>query len=500
MEKEKYYIQVEAVNFSNFVFDTNDISTIRGGSFILLDSIKKITEKFKDKIKSISTAASIGLYSFDGSEEEKDKIIKEINEFLEENTSGYATFVIADVVVKEDNQFQKYMEELKSILRKKQWQQLTVRIPEFLETDQECYLDGWRPANEDYNLEKDEKISPMTAYRREKGRDIKHKLFKELLSDIQDENLCAQDLSLLATDKTKGNLNGKIAFIHIDGNNFGKIRRKTCNSEENRTKFDQVIQDEFRIPFLKKLLEKAKTDPAFLTKDSKGKEALRLEILLWGGDEIIIVVPAWNAWKVLDLYYEQAKILKFNNIFLTQRASVIFCHHNAPILHIRNLAENYLYIAKDSILESCETKGFGLNIPHEYGDAFHYLVLKSFDMTTNNLKQFLSNYYSSNTRHENYSHKDFLLTYEKYSKFKEKFILVRNNISREKIRKIILTYHDEDDEKRNQSIEDSIKLVPKDEREKIHKALTELASAFNSASYWYILNDLWDLIPYWEEK
>jgi hypothetical protein len=37
---KKYFLQVEAVNIQSFVYDTNDISTIRGGSYVLMDTIK----------------------------------------------------------------------------------------------------------------------------------------------------------------------------------------------------------------------------------------------------------------------------------------------------------------------------------------------------------------------------------------------------------------------------------------------------------------------------
>ena len=37
-----YYLRVEAVNLDNFVYDTNDISTISGGSFLLLDTVNRV--------------------------------------------------------------------------------------------------------------------------------------------------------------------------------------------------------------------------------------------------------------------------------------------------------------------------------------------------------------------------------------------------------------------------------------------------------------------------
>ena len=42
----KYYIHAEAFNLDPIVYDTHDISTIRGGSFMLLDAIQQIPAAF----------------------------------------------------------------------------------------------------------------------------------------------------------------------------------------------------------------------------------------------------------------------------------------------------------------------------------------------------------------------------------------------------------------------------------------------------------------------
>ncbi len=59
---KKYYLRIEGVNLSNFVYDTQDLSTIRGGGLILLDSIDKLKENFKGILDPISTGASSGLF------------------------------------------------------------------------------------------------------------------------------------------------------------------------------------------------------------------------------------------------------------------------------------------------------------------------------------------------------------------------------------------------------------------------------------------------------
>jgi len=97
----EYYLRMEGVNLGNFVYDTHDLSTIRGGGLLLLESPCKIRDKIKSKynitLEEISTGASSGLFRFDV---EKDEDAKEVRLLVEnllkeaENGLQYATFVV----------------------------------------------------------------------------------------------------------------------------------------------------------------------------------------------------------------------------------------------------------------------------------------------------------------------------------------------------------------------------------------------------------------------
>jgi hypothetical protein len=59
----EYYLRLEGVNLANFVYDTQDLSTVRGGSLILLDGVKWLEAHAKtvsgvSKFQRISTGAS----------------------------------------------------------------------------------------------------------------------------------------------------------------------------------------------------------------------------------------------------------------------------------------------------------------------------------------------------------------------------------------------------------------------------------------------------------
>src|SRR5439155_23707913 len=90
----------------------------------------------------------------------------------------------------------------------------------------------------------------------------------------------------------------------------------------------------------------------------------RLETLLWGGDELIWVVPAWQGWKILSLFYRQSTNWNFAAQPLTHAAGMVFCHHNAPIHSITALAKTLAEVAKEKSRDQ---------------NLFAYLVLESFD-------------------------------------------------------------------------------------------------------------------------
>ena len=505
----KYYLRVEAVNLSNFVYDTHDISTIRGGSYLLLDAIESMADQFKGRLEPITLAASQGLFWFETSSSDPDidcrQIEQDVLAYLAAKTGGHSTFLAATQVDIPKN-FPQVLEKLEAQIHWQQWHMPTVTIPNRETTDKECYLDGWRPGVIDYNVDPsvgDARISTATYYRRQEGRKIKHRLFFEILGDEQYlGQISVKDLGELSQDSTKGILNGKIAYIHVDGNSFGSIRRKLCNSEEDRKGFDDTIQTGFRIPFLKALLEWAKSDPDFQTYDMQGKIALRLEVLLWGGDEMTLVVPAWMGLRVAQLFFEHTENLQFKDLSLSHRAAVIFCHHNAPILLVRQLAEQMLDRTKTDIkatlqdtpeFQSCnqqeQEKLISLVSSHTYGDALHYLVLESFDLLQGELDDFLGSYYKG------IDYKKLLITAVELGTIFDALKIIRSNIPRGKALKIIDAVQEQKFGEVDSLTKEVIKLIPLEEQTLVARAIEILTQAGQDHARWYLATDLWDYIP-----
>lgn len=359
-----YYLRVEAVNLDNFVYDTNDISTIRGGSFLLLDTVNRLesAHDLKGLLEKVSMGASAGLFRIIGND--PDDVKKRVKDYLSNKTDGHTTFVV-DTLDGDSRSFKAVQEQLISKNRWSQWQQLTIPWGRGWEgSDLPCTLDGVRPAMviEPFPENKSKKVSRSVKFRRDRGRELRNDIYAHILGQTSCPYEFTSNLENLSEDKDQGVLNKKIAFIYIDGNKFGRIRDEKCTEEKMLQEFDKSVQKDFREAVLKKLLSHMYGNDA-----SQADEKLRLETLLWGGDEIEWVVPAWKGWEVLRLFYEFDPNHAYDKIPLTHAAGIVFCHHNAPILQIRKLAHRLADIAKSNLTSIPKSR--------EHGDIFHYLAL-----------------------------------------------------------------------------------------------------------------------------
>ena len=391
----KFYLRLEGVNLNNFVYETFDLSTIRGGSLLLLQAVKDIQANIAG-LTEVSTGASVGLFSFEAnSEDEAKKKRDDVDDYLKKTNTNYrhATFVVDVTPVKSDGEFQKSRE---AVLALNRWRQMTapqVAVPEYSnefplpDTPDVCVVDKLRPAKEKLNFKNEEKhISMSVATRRKYGFDKKQTFIKDELHQIGKSNLVehkfAWHFNQITRDSTKGNLNKKMAVIYFDGNGFGGIQSGLANQVELEH-FDREIK-KYRREWLARLVERMNKEDGWLvtaedelTANLDEKLHYRMEILLWGGDDSYLVVPAWKGWETLADFFSVSKdwVNPTNPAKkLKHAAGIVFCHHNAPIRRI-----------KDLVKEICDKKAKH-NRDENY---FVYEILESFDHIGKSLDSYL---------------------------------------------------------------------------------------------------------------
>ena len=392
-----YYLRVEGVNLNNFVYDTNDLSTVRGGGLLML----RLAEIFEALLSpysfsKISVGASWGLFKFETNKTLAPRaFLDDLNKRLAvypvsyKDNNGqehhlylgeYATWVLD--MAKADRGFQTGRNQSHALNRWRQMQSLSLTLPKqepFKPDIKEavCDFDLLRPANK--LLRKEEKvISRHVSTRRLYGRYQKQYFYEEEtgitgLKFTEDLNQLTRHDHKGCSSEIIGNLAGKMAVIYLDGNDFGKKQRDLCKEEIDQQEFNRLVKDGQK-EFLTSLLNKIKDQPSW--KNSLDDNAIRIETLLWGGDEIMWVVPAWQGWWLLELFFRETETSqwKFKGEQLTHAAGMVFCHHNAPIHRIKNLAHDLAEIAKT---EKEKDTGY-----------VAYQILESFDHAGNDLQQF----------------------------------------------------------------------------------------------------------------
>lgn len=374
-----YYLRIESVNLSYFIDDTNDLSTTRGGGLLLLEAMEKVegilkkyspkkvaidthqltqdlkglkqkksTKTNKKKIKeieaelqnaskepsssTITKGASWGLFDLEVNQLKAIEIKKElIKAFDFDDQYKHATIVV-DLHQKNKGHYQQDRDSLQILNHWQQMQAPSLAICK--EGVTSCAIDKVRPASTKRDLKDGTQdfVSDSVNQRREYGvkqkDDFHHKITKI-------EAKFTKDLTSLSHAPDQGILHGKVAYIYIDGNSFGNIQKGSKNAQAQR-EFDQNSR-QGREQLLTNILTEIHQQADWLT----NKDEVRLETLLWGGDEIIWVVPAWQGWWMINEFYKQAtQLIQNKNKPLFHAAGLVFCHHNAPIHRINALARN----------------------------------------------------------------------------------------------------------------------------------------------------------------
>lgn len=382
----KYLFRAESVNLASFIEDTKDLSTIRGGGLLLLNSMQVIenwVRRWEKKnstnlhFKAVTTGASNGLFTFYvESEDDAKKFREAVADYLIcHHSLGYATFVVD--VQRANADFVHDKEAVMARNRWRQWQQPTVVTPKMNDDHnvQVCHFDWISPASSK-KKQKDQRVSRSVSVRRKFGIHQKRHFYagemKRYFNQTY-EGRFVNDLEELTEDESKGNLHHKMAVIYLDGNSFSSIQTNNCRDENVQQAFDQTLK-EYRATALKSILELMDHDAGYQTAGG----SLRLETLLWGGDEIIWVVPAWKGWELLERFYEISELWHFENDQLSHAGGLVFCHHNAPVHRITHLCKKLAEAVK-------EKNRSGVN-PH--GNFFQYLTLESYDHIGQDLHNF----------------------------------------------------------------------------------------------------------------
>ncbi len=326
---------VEGVNFSSCLYDTNDLSVIRGSSLLY----ERFAEDFAgrpDGQKPLWAGASMAVYDSDGGAE---TLVATLEEAAREEPYRHLSFAIGTG---------RSEAEAQARARVAQMQSWSLPDPHLDGAWRHDSLDGMRPAAPDGHDEIKGHLSPSVAARIKEGRDAaRSKARLEALGaeGPQLEGIrFAQDFEDLVAKPpwwVPETMARKIAVIHLDGDGFNKARKAATDPEA----FSDALREKFR-GLMSALVEVSRKDAG----DDRGiaPPVLRMVYLVWGGDDITLVVPAWQVFVMLEAVSEAVASWKIDGTRLGFSGAAIVANVKTPIRQMVALAGTAVDMLKES--------------------------------------------------------------------------------------------------------------------------------------------------------
>ena len=139
----------------------------------------------------------------------------------------------------------------------------------------------------------------------------------------------------------------KIAVFYADGNNFTDLAGDTPESRKKFSKNLRKLQSKNLLRPILQDLERLKENHPDLVSvpddDNSEIRRLRFETLLWGGDELLFVMPSWLGLWFVRRFFELTRDWRSpDGEPLTFGAGLLICNYKTPIRVAQKLVKNEL--------------------------------------------------------------------------------------------------------------------------------------------------------------
>jgi hypothetical protein len=428
---------MECVNFSAVFSDTEDLSTIRGSGLAMLHAIEYAALVLEhltgEAVEQVTTGASVGVFRVRATDEadawtvarnlrarltahapaaandEENEPARPLSGAIDEaeliRVLDHLSILTAACAATTD--FRADMETLLTLIRWQQQQAPSLVLPgagtSWDKTKLICPNDHTRLADTYIFRRKDEGSGQYPASRSVRDRHAYGRHYKQTLYDrvihgtsyLKDGGSrfgrpkYADELADLAR-RPGAPLDGKMAVLYADGNRFSEQIRDLVKASdtpiETQKAIDKALQA-WRRDLLKTVVE-------LIAQDDPDCPLRRIETLLWGGDELIWVLPAWRGWEVAALFAEHIRNEPVKgkgrsmdvpekdgwSMDMSHGLGMVFCHYDAPINGIRKLAEKLA----DKVAKAERTS-----------TRLAVMVLESFDAVGQDLEAHLTRTYET---------------------------------------------------------------------------------------------------------
>lgn len=391
-----------AAELGSTVYDSNDLSTVRGGSLALLEIVRRVGERlekvFGSRYRRLSSGASDLVYEIKGVDGQSESALRrDVAAVLEESRNQFwrlgeseayvklADFTFLDAAVSTDamaalghGDIASRIAAARAAAARQQYSILSVALPEITPSAEwsvhprPCAIDRLRPASETVRIgPRQARVSRFTARRRAFGREEREHFYNRILEQadaagaatikslgdlrfaVDLGQICVRDEGDEALAlRLRESLHSKICVLYLDGNRFSDAFAALAGEPKKLAALSADIARRQAL-LLAAALDwlPGQADLRFTTDD--GETRLRFQTLLWGGDEMAFVLPAWAAFDFLAaiepaLQYWQPMLgdAKLTEESLTHGVGLVFADRKMPIKLLRDLAEAVAVAAK----------------------------------------------------------------------------------------------------------------------------------------------------------
>ena len=351
-----YLLRYQASSFDDNVFDSQQLSAVRGASLSYLYSGGVVETTLKKQpvsnLRDIYTGASQGAFIFDANSGEAARAarIAVENALKRRDETHGCNEQLAYVIALVSGDDVKALAAAESLCNAQKLQQGSFRLPAYDEmaTKPGGRLDP-RPA-----MPNDSR-SAATRAREKFGRDQRQGFYRRM-SNLSDQAVpfdFTDNLQDMVADPPKClplSLSGKIAMFYADGDKFGQRFKDAATKGLGHLKgVSNALKDKQRellrsiLAWFREHYGPGATNPCFLD------GAARFETLLWGGDENLFVMPSWLGLEFAKLFYEKTSGWKLDGDEpWTYSAGLVICDHKTPIRQVKSVAKELAERSKDS--------------------------------------------------------------------------------------------------------------------------------------------------------
>ena len=447
-----YVLRVEGVNLDATAFNTQDISTIRGSSLTLENALRVWYENPPDPaLKQVYCGGSQLVFHIpDADTSRAEELAQVMRDRLSEPTApadppapqGRMRWVvdIAPIDPADEKPTDRAIDRATTLNRRRQLRSPTMVMPESYALsgdrrhDAVCPIDPKLPVSkgttvpvradqfrlavkvpdEDGGKTRRIPVSARSAALFTYGRNARSSLYRDDLENDPMKGISyAQsfhDLVMEPPDGTPLSLQNKVAVLYFDGTGFGQLRADMGYEPFSKQveKLFGTILPHIRDDVFRKGM-KGKDHPRYSVfkwdpqvRDDQAH--MRFETLLFGGEDLNIVVPSWLGWDIAQRVL--GRTVQFNEgtggeaMYL--RCGLLFCNVKTPVRGARQLAHDLCDGAKKRlgedekahcvnvhIVESVEVPDGGLDAQREalFGSDNH----ADFTFTLDEMKQATGN-------------------------------------------------------------------------------------------------------------